>query len=108
MIRPRSLLALPAAALLLAGCATLSPETKVRDRLIEAGIGRRTAGCMAERLVDRLSIGQLQALGRAARLPGRDVGRMSIRELIDRLEAVGDPEIVAVVTRAGLGCAIAG
>ncbi|MFS0738154.1 hypothetical protein ABC347_13985 [Sphingomonas sp. 1P06PA] len=108
MKRARFLLALPAAALLASGCATLSPEAKVRDRLIEAGIGRRTAGCMAERMVDRLSIGQLRALGRVAKLPGRDVGRLSVRELIDRLDALGDPEIVTVVTRAGLGCAIAG
>ena len=32
---------------------------------------------------------------------------MSIHELVDRLQAVGDPHIVSVVASAGIGCAIA-
>ena len=99
-----------ALALLLAVCAcqTLSPEARVRQRLIEAGLKPRMAQCMAERLTDRLSIGQLRELGRAARLPGRDVGNMTVDELVYRLRAVGDPQIVKVVTRSGIGCVIAG
>lgn len=93
---------------LLPGCQTLSPEAKVRARLVEAGIKPRVAECLAERLVDDLSLGQLQALGEALKVPGRDVRAMSFRELSHRLRAIGDPEIVAVATRAGIGCAIAG
>ena len=33
---------------------------------------------------------------------------MSIDELVHRLRALDDPQIVEVVTRAGIGCAIAG
>ena len=99
-----------ACALLLAlgACQTLSPEARVRQRLIEAGLKPRMAQCMAERLSDRLSIGQLRELARAARLPGRDVGNMTVDELVYRLRAVGDPQIVKVVTRSGIGCLIAG
>ena len=101
---------LAAVALLLAlgACQTLSPEARVRQRLIEAGLKPRMAQCMAERLTDRLSIGQLRELGRAARLPGRDVGNMTVDELVYRLRAVGDPQIITVVTRSGIGCLIAG
>jgi hypothetical protein len=95
------------AMLVLAGCATTSPRERVRAELLQAGIKPRMANCLADRLVDRLSLGELRQLGRAAKLPRKDVGNMSINELADRLAAVGDPHIVSVVTSAGLGCAIA-
>jgi len=37
-------------ALAAAGCATPSPEARVRTKLIEAGLSRPMASCMAERL----------------------------------------------------------
>ena len=95
------------AVLVLAGCATTSPRERVRSELLTAGLKPRLANCLADRLVDRLSIAELRQLGRAAKLPRKDVGAMSINELADRLAAVGDPHIVSVVTSAGLGCAIA-
>jgi hypothetical protein len=95
------------AALALAGCVTASPRERVRSELLSAGLKPRMADCLADRLVDRLSVGELRQLGRAAKLPRKDVGNMSINELADRLAAVGDPHIVSVVTSAGLGCAIA-
>jgi hypothetical protein len=95
------------AILALAGCATTSPRERVRAELLSAGLKPRLANCLADRLVDRLSIAELRQLGRAAKLPRKDVGGMSLRELSDRLAAVGDPHIVSVVTSAGIGCAIA-
>jgi hypothetical protein len=93
---------------LLAGCSSMSPEARVRERLIAAGLKPRVADCMAQRLVSRLSEDQLRALGRAAGLAeGRRIEDMSVGELVDRVSAVGDPHIVKVVTRAGIGCAIA-
>ena len=108
MIRLRFLAAPLALLALLGGCETLSPEAKVRQRLIEAGLKPRLAQCMAERMADRLSLGQLNALARAAKVPTKDIGHMTVNELTDRLRAVGDPEIVTTVTRAGIGCVIAG
>ena len=95
------------AALALAGCAMISPRERVHAELLHAGIKPRMASCLADRLVDRLSIGELKQLGRAAKLPRKDVGAMSIDELAGRLGAIGDPHIVSVVTSAGIGCAIA-
>lgn len=104
MFRPT--LALTALALL-CGCATVSPEARVRSKLVEAGIKPPVAGCMAGRMVDRLSLAQLQRLGSLGGLSGRDMRGMSVDELAHRLRALRDPEIVSVVLKAGIGCSIA-
>jgi hypothetical protein len=93
--------------LALPACAS-TYESKVETKLVDMGLSHNKARCMAERLVDRLSQDQLRSLGRLAGLEHRSVRKMTIGELIHRLEALGDPEIVAVATRAGLGCAIRG
>jgi hypothetical protein len=97
------LAALPLVAL--AACAT--PETRVRTALLDAGLSRPVASCMAQRMVDRLSLGQLQKLGRLSGLKEQQIGQLTIREFSRRVAAIGDPEILGVVTTAGLGCAIA-
>jgi hypothetical protein len=97
-----------AALLALSACATTSPEAKVRARLMEAGLSQTMAGCMAERLVDRLSMQELRRLGSLAKLGNRDLGSMTIDEFLHRIRALDDPHILTVVTRAGIGCAIAG
>lgn len=104
MIRILPLLALA----LLAGCSTLSPEARVREKLIAAGVKPHMAECMASKLVRKLDDQQLHELARIAKLPREHPGAMSFDELADRLRAVNDPRIVEVVTRAGLGCAIIG
>lgn len=91
--------------LAIAGCAT--PETRVRTALMDAGISRPVATCMAQRMVDRLSLGQLQKLSRLSGMSRTQIGQLSVGELLRRARALGDPEIVSVVTTAGVGCAIA-
>ncbi|HJQ15658.1 MAG TPA: hypothetical protein VJ859_01545 [Allosphingosinicella sp.] len=91
----------------LSACAS-TYQSRIEAKLVAMGLSHSKARCMAERLVDRLSEDQLRSLGRLAALQHRDVGKMSIEELIRRSAALGDPKIVAVVTRAGLGCAIRG
>src|SRR3546814_13444823 len=87
-------------------CST--PESKVRSRLIEVGVSPPMAGCMAERVVDRLSYAQLRRLGELGRIAGDDVRDMRVGELLERTRALQDPEILSVVSRAALGCAISG
>ena len=91
--------------LALSACAT--PETRVRTALVEAGLPRPMASCMAQRMVDRLSLGQLQKLSRLSGISRTQIGQLSVSELLRRTRALGDPEILTVVTTAGLGCAIA-
>jgi len=101
----RAFLLLPAFALL-AGCA-ITPEQRVNAALRDAGVPPRVASCMAERMADRLSIGQLKELKRLAALrePGESNGP---KHILRSLEAIGDPEVVRVTTRAAVGCYIAG
>ncbi len=97
------ILALPLLAL--AACAT--PESRVRTALLDAGVSRPIATCMAQRMVDRLSLGQLQRLSRLSGLTNTQIGQLSVSELLRRTRALGDPKILEVVTTAGIGCSIA-
>lgn len=95
------------AAALLAGCA--SYESRIESSLTSVGVARPVAGCMAGQMVDRLSTDQLKRLARFAKgIDRREVERMSLRDIHKRFQAIGDPEIVEVVTRAGLGCTLMG
>jgi hypothetical protein len=98
-----AILAVPMIAL--SACAT--PESRVRTALLEAGLSKPVSTCMAQRMVDRLSIGQLQRLSRLSGLRNRRIGDLTVGEFVKQTRALGDPEIFAVVTTAGLGCVIA-
>lgn len=93
---------------LVASCSSFSPEAKIRDRLEKAGVKPHMAACMAEKLARKLSTDELRQLDTVAKLPKTHPGHLSLDELADRLEAIHDPHIVNVVTKAGLGCAISG
>ena len=100
-------LALPLVlAVTLAGCAT--PETRIRNALVEAGLSKPIAGCMADRMVDRLSLGQLNKLRGLGKLQDKKAQKLSIEEFVKRTKALQDPEIVSVVTSSGIICAISG
>ncbi len=57
---------------------------------------------MASRMVDRLSLAQLQRLGRLGKL--QQAGNFD--EFLRRTRALGDPEILGVVSSSGLICAV--
>ncbi len=102
-----ALMLIAAISLGLASCATVSPEARVRAKLIEAGLRPKVAACMAERMVDRLSLTQLRRLQSLGGLASHDPRGMSLDDFAYRLRALNDPEIVAVVLKAGIGCSIA-
>lgn len=91
---------------LLASCASLSPESRLRTKLLEAGLSPHMAGCMAERMADRLSIGQLRQLQSIASLRKSHTGDLSIDQLLHKLRALDDPEIFLVTSKAALKCAL--
>ncbi len=95
-----------AAAFALASCAT--PESRLRSGLIDAGLSRPMASCMAQRMADRLSIGQLRRLGGLAKLRDERLGNVTLDRFLHNLRALGDPEIVAVATTSAGICAIGG
>ena len=88
----------------LSACAT--PETRVRTALIDAGLSKPIASCMAGRMVDRLSLIQLNRLSGLKKLRGQDIRKVTVDEFLKRTRSLQDPEILGVVTSSGLICAI--
>lgn len=101
---PVRLAAIGAALLLLSGCAT--PESRVRSGLVAAGVPRPVAACMAERMVDRLSLLQLRRIGRLSDLRGANVDQMRVEQILRRSRALQDPEIWAVVSTSAAICVL--
>ncbi|VAV91361.1 hypothetical protein MNBD_ALPHA04-1866 [hydrothermal vent metagenome] len=97
---------LVAAALIttLSACAT--PETRVRNGLMRAGLSEPISSCMAERMVDRLSLFQLNKLNGLDKLKKRNAGDVSFNEFVKRTKGLQDPQILGVVTSSGLICAV--
>lgn len=90
---------LAALALMLPGCAV--PEARLRSGLIRAGLPRPLSACMAERMVDRLSLKQLL---RIADLP-KASGAESLDQFLHRVRALGDAEIWGVTSSSAALCA---
>jgi hypothetical protein len=88
----------------LAGCAT--PETRIRTALVDAGLSRPVASCMAGRMVDRLSLMQLNKLRGLGKLQDKKLRQLSIEEFVKRTKALQDPEILGVVTSSAMICSV--
>ena len=88
----------------LASCAT--PETRIRTALTDAGLNKPMASCMADRMVDRLSLWQLNKLRGLGKLKGADTKTLSYREFLKRTKSLQDPEILGVITSSGAVCAV--
>ena len=97
MRRPILLLPLVLATAL-AGCAV--PEDRLRTGLVNAGLPKPLSACMAERMVDRLSLAQLLRL---ADLP-RVRTAATLPEFLRRVRVLGDPEILGVATSSAALC----
>ena len=92
---------------LFSGLANPLVEWQVKGALVESGIGEKRAACMAERMVDRLTIGQLWKLRQGmAPQEGEPEEGYGLGELIKRLRRVGDGEAVAVLTTSAGLCAV--
>ena len=80
-------------------------ETRVRTALTEQGVPPRLAECMAGRMTDQLTIGQLR-LERLAPLEGEPGIPLAPGDVIARLERVDDPQAIEVTVRAAAGCSL--
>ena len=85
---------------LLSACAI--PEARLRTGLRNAGLSEAMAACMAERMVDRLSLAQLSRIGD---LP-RARAAVSVSEFLHRIRALGDPHILGVSSSSAALCAV--
>ncbi|QZH75096.1 MAG: hypothetical protein JY451_00165 [Erythrobacter sp.] len=91
------------AALALASCATIA-ESRVKSALVDAGLGDENATCMADRMVDRLTIAQLRKL-EELRTPSHSAREASLQDYLERVRRVGDAEVIAVTTSSAALCA---
>jgi len=74
-------------------------EGRVRSALMDAGLSQPIAACMAERMTDRLSLGQLRKL-QALQGPKR-----SISDYVYTVRKVGDRQLIEVTVSSALLCA---
>lgn len=101
------LLALLAGGAVYTGLANPVIEWQVKGAVVEAGMGDKRATCMADRMVNRLTVAQLWKLqqGMAPR-EGEPEDGYGLGELVKRLGRVDDGEAVAVVTTSAGLCAL--
>ena len=71
---------------------------QVKSAMIDAGLSDRYAACMAERLTDRLSLGQLQKL---KQLKGT---KRSLGDYVAAVRRVGDAEALTVTASSAALC----
>jgi hypothetical protein len=90
---------------LLASCA--SPESQLRAGLQNAGLSQPIAGCMAHQMIGKLSLIQLRRISSLSNFQRDSVGEMSIDRFLHNVRALKDPEVIAITSKAGLGCVIA-
>ena len=82
-------------------------EHGIKTELVEAGVGEKRAGCMAGRMVERLTPVQLWKLRQGmAPQPGEPENAAGLGELIKRMGRVKDGEAVAVLTTSAGLCAM--
>jgi hypothetical protein len=91
-------------ALALAGCAT--PEARLRTGLQNAGLSKAMSACMAERMVDRLSLVQLRRLSALGSLKDKQIADLTLDQFFRKIRALKDPEILTVSTSSAALCAL--
>src|SRR3546814_7221690 len=64
------------------------------------------AACMAGRMVDRLSLLQLRRLSSLDGLKGRRIADLTPDQFLNKVRALGDPEILGVATSSAVVCAL--
>ena len=89
--------------LALKACAT--PEARLRTGLVDAGLSQSIASCMAERMVDRLSLLQLRRLGSLSTLKDKRMSELSLNQFLHKVRALKDAEILTVTTSSAALCA---
>ena len=72
---------------------------QVKSAMIDAGLSERNSACMAERMTDRLSLGQLQKL---KQLKGAKRG---LGDYVAAVRRVGDSEAISVTASSAALCA---
>jgi hypothetical protein len=89
----------------LAACAT--PETRLRTGLADAGLSTPVAACMADRMVDRLSLLQLRRLSSLGTLKDQRLRDITMDQFLYKVRALKDAEVLTITTTSAALCAFA-
>ncbi len=92
-------------AFLLGGCAQKIAESRLNSALLDAGLSQSNSECMAERMVDRLSISELRKLEELKPRAGEPTRPATIRQFVQRVSRVGDAKVLSVATSSAVICA---
>ena len=80
-------------------------EDRLEDEMVAAGLPQPMAECMAGRMADRLSIGQLRKLESLRPEEGEADIPLNIAEFLERVRRVDDPEVLEVSATSAAICA---
>lgn len=81
-----------------AGCVEKIAEHRVRAALVDAGLSEANAGCMARRMVDRLTISQLR------KLEAFKGEKRTMAEYLSAVRQAGDREVIMVTAGSAALC----
>ena len=81
-------------------------EERIEAALLAKGVSEPIASCMAERLTDRLTVGQLVKLKRITQREGESALPGNMDEAIERLQRVDDPEAVRIFILTATQCSV--
>ncbi|GMN02639.1 hypothetical protein [Erythrobacter sp. MTPC3] len=79
-------------------------EARIEQALLDNQVPAPMADCMASRLVDQLTLGQLRKLERAAPQEGESRVPLSTGEAMERLRRVDDREAIETVAKTAASC----
>ncbi len=94
----KSVVILALSALALTGCVSKIAYPRVKSALVDAGLSDGNAACMADRMTDKLTIGQLRKL---EALKG---DKRSVMDYVSAVRRVGDAEVLAVTASSAALC----
>lgn len=88
---------------LLAGCATLSPASRIEQRLVDLGLSKQRAGCVTGELRERLDRSDLNDI---ANFLDDIHAAGSAGNVIARLASINNTRAAAAVAASAITCAL--
>jgi hypothetical protein len=99
-----AVLAVLGAGWLLTGGLGRAVENRIETELVAQGLPQPMAGCMAERMAKRLTLGQLRKLEALGAEDGA-MAASSVAEFLERVRGVEDAEVIEVTATSAAVCA---
>ena len=83
-----------------------TPEQRMRNAFLEAGLSEPLAACMADRLAERLTYRQMWRLGGLTEFRDSGIEEMSLADIVEATRGLRDPEVLAITARSAAACGL--